>query len=47
MLVISISFWFIQGSRTYLNTEESLTHVIQAQEAIANDVPVPAPTKKD
>ncbi|KAJ5560027.1 hypothetical protein N7513_002426 [Penicillium frequentans] len=47
MLVISISFWFIQGSRTYLNTEESMTHVIQAQEAIAMDVPASAPTKKD
>jgi hypothetical protein len=22
MLVIAVSFWFIQGSRTYLNTEE-------------------------
>ncbi|KAJ5653430.1 hypothetical protein N7490_000433 [Penicillium lividum] len=46
MLVIAISFWFIQGSRTYLNTEESLTHVIQAQEAIANESPAPT-TKKD
>ncbi|KAJ5113501.1 hypothetical protein N7456_002035 [Penicillium angulare] len=37
MLVIAISFWFIQGSRTYLNTEEAFTHVIHAQETVAND----------
>ncbi|KAJ5934723.1 hypothetical protein N7466_004270 [Penicillium verhagenii] len=47
MLVISIAFWFVQGSRTYLNTEEAFTHVIQAQEAMANDAPAPVPTKKD
>ena len=47
MLVIALSFWFIQGSRTYLNTEEAFTQVIQAQEAIANDAPVPEVKKED
>ncbi|KAJ5403756.1 hypothetical protein N7509_003627 [Penicillium cosmopolitanum] len=47
MLVIAMSFWFIQGSRTYLNTEESsIAMIIQATEAANNEVPNPE-TKKD
>ena len=45
MLVIAVSFWFVQGSRTYLNTEESNLHVIMAH-AVPND-PIPEPKKED
>lgn len=31
MLVISVSFWFIQGNRTYLNTEDAIAQMVQAQ----------------
>ncbi|KAJ5610252.1 hypothetical protein N7510_006971 [Penicillium lagena] len=47
MLLIAVSFWFIQGSRTYLNTEESMAPVLQAQEGAFNEPPVPDPTKED
>ncbi|KAL4889911.1 amino acid/polyamine transporter I [Aspergillus ambiguus] len=31
MLVVSITFWFIQGSRTYLQTDDALAQMILAQ----------------
>ncbi|KAJ5537671.1 hypothetical protein N7494_007150 [Penicillium frequentans] len=31
MLVISIAFWFIQGSRTYLQTEDAIAQMVYAQ----------------
>ncbi|KAI9044530.1 putative amino acid permease family protein [Aspergillus affinis] len=31
MLVISIGFWFLQGSRTYLKTEDAIAQMILAQ----------------
>ncbi|KAJ5363109.1 hypothetical protein N7541_003953 [Penicillium brevicompactum] len=46
MLVIAVSFWFVQGSRTYLNTEESMPHVIQAH-AIERELAPPEPKKED
>ena len=33
MLVISLSFWFLQGQRTYLNTEDAIAEMLQAQQA--------------
>lgn len=48
MLVIAISFWFIQGNRTYLNTEESdIAMVIQAQEAVNSEVPATDSKKRN
>lgn len=32
MLIVSISFWFIQGRRTYLQTEDAISQVILAQQ---------------
>lgn len=31
MLIISIAFWFIQGKRTYLNTEDAIAELMQAE----------------
>ncbi|KAA8650196.1 hypothetical protein EYZ11_003942 [Aspergillus tanneri] len=31
MLVVSIGFWFVQGSRTYLKTEDAIAEMIYAQ----------------
>lgn len=31
MLVISLTFWFVQGNRTYLNTEDAIAQMVQAQ----------------
>ena len=31
MLAVAITFWFIQGSRTYLQTEEAISQVTLAQ----------------
>ena len=31
MLVVAIAFWFIQGSRTFLQTEEAISQMIMAQ----------------
>lgn len=46
MLVIALSFWVVQGRRTYLNTEEaSMAQVILAQEEVVND-PTVAPEQK-
>ncbi|KAJ5238614.1 hypothetical protein N7468_003233 [Penicillium chermesinum] len=47
MLGIALSFWTLQGRRTYLNTEESFASVIQAQDAIVNNPPASSAIKKD
>jgi choline transport protein len=31
MLVIAITFWFVQGNRTYLNTEDAIAQMVMAQ----------------
>ena len=31
MLIISLGFWFLQGNRTYLNTEDALADMLQAE----------------
>lgn len=47
MLIIALSFWVIQGRRTYLNTGEvSVAQVILAQEEVVNDPAVPPEPKK-
>lgn len=32
MLIISVSFWFIQGQKTYLNTEDAIADMLHAQQ---------------
>ncbi|KAG2416537.1 hypothetical protein HFD88_007752 [Aspergillus terreus] len=43
MLVVSIAFWFIQGSRTYLQTDDALAQMILAQR-LENEQPIEDPT---
>jgi hypothetical protein len=31
MLVIAVAFWFIQGSRTYLQTDDAIAQMFYAQ----------------
>ncbi|RJE20174.1 hypothetical protein PHISCL_07491 [Aspergillus sclerotialis] len=47
MLVIAFSFWFIQGNRTYLNTEEAIAEMVQAQRMETADQPVEVPRQPD
>lgn len=38
MLIIALAFWFIQGSRTYLQTEDSIAQMFYAQHLENSDV---------
>jgi amino acid transporter len=40
MLVVAIGFWFIQGDRSYLRTEESAKRILHAQRLEAETAPV-------
>ncbi|KAJ5110436.1 hypothetical protein N7532_000971 [Penicillium argentinense] len=39
MLVIALAFWFIQGSRTYLQTEDAIAQMVYAQHLEDNGPP--------
>ncbi|CAI7575780.1 unnamed protein product [Penicillium pancosmium] len=41
MLVIAIAFWFIRGSRTYLQTEDAIAQMVYAQHLEDSGSPVP------
>ncbi|KAB8209247.1 amino acid permease GABA permease [Aspergillus parasiticus SU-1] len=45
MLVVSVGFWFIQGSRTYLKTEDAIAQMIVAQR-LENEGTVEPDSKK-
>lgn len=42
MLVIAVAFWFIRGSRTYLQTEDAIAQMVYAQHLEDSGSPVPA-----
>ncbi|KAJ6138699.1 hypothetical protein N7471_005185 [Penicillium samsonianum] len=46
MLVIAVAFWFIQGNRTYLQTEDAIASMVYAHHLemnqLGNDDSVPA-----
>lgn len=43
MLVIAVAFWFIKGSRTYLQTEDAIAQMVYAQHLENSEVPVEVP----
>lgn len=43
MLVIAVAFWFIRGSRTYLQTEDAIAQMVYAQHLENADSPAEAP----
>ncbi|KAJ5624807.1 hypothetical protein N7510_001116 [Penicillium lagena] len=47
MLVIAIAFWFIRGSRTYLQTEDAIADIIMAQQMEVAAEPVQPPVSKE
>jgi hypothetical protein len=38
MLVIAVAFWFIQGSRTYLETEDAIASMVYAHQSYTKPV---------